>query len=166
MIKNDFEKLNSDDWLKREIEREKRVSAWDFDEGRRVRSEHEEECDARNNAFEHEVRHNRRRPVEVRKIENNPGRKSSGWFVMDMLLLFALVGFHTYLEFRYRVLSFEGTGISFLLFMLLNPAVIIYSIIRRRLLPNWYYLVAFIITIAIEFIWVMAHFVFLRYMLF
>ncbi|MBO7698290.1 MAG: hypothetical protein J6S38_04545 [Erysipelotrichaceae bacterium] len=163
MIKNDFEKLNSDDWLKKEIEREKRVSAWDFDEGRRVRSEHEEDCDVRNNAFEHEVRHSRRMPVEARKIENRPRSQSSVWFVFDIMLLFFLVGFHTYMEARYGLYGFQGTGIPFLLLMLLNPFVIIYSIIRKRLLPNFYYLMVFVVTVAIELFWLAIRY---RYLVF
>ena len=98
MIKSDFEKYNSDDWLKKEIEREKRVSAWDFDEGRKIRNEHADDCDVRNNALEHMERHNRRKSVEAQKIENKP-QGSSIFFVLDVILLFILVGFHRRLAF-------------------------------------------------------------------
>ena len=160
MIKNDFEKLNSDDWLRSEIEREKRVSAWDFDEGHKVRYEHEENCDSRSNAFEHEIRHSMRRPIEASKIENNPSRNSSGWFVIDLFLFIVLVAFHTYLESRYYFTRNSG-AIYFLSFMLLNPAVLIYLVMKKRLMPKLYYIIAFFIALAMELMWLFTN---LRFM--
>lgn len=162
MIKNDFEKLNNDDWLKKEIEREKRISAWDFDEGKKVRNEHELDCDVKANAMEHRFEHERRRPVEPGKIENRPDR-GNGWYVMDILLLFVLVAFHTYLETRYNYSGFMGTAIPFLLLMLLNPIVIIYSIARKKLLPKIYYMFVFIIAVSIELLWLATS---IRYLMF
>lgn len=37
----------SDDWLAKERKEESKVSAWDFDEGRRIKEYHEDHCDAR-----------------------------------------------------------------------------------------------------------------------
>lgn len=160
MIKNDFEKLNSDDWLRKEIEREKRVSAWDFDEGHKVRYEHEENCDVKSNALEHEIRHSMRRPIEVRKIENNPGRNNPTWFVIDLLLFIVLVGFHAYLAARYHFTRNSG-AVFFLSFMLLNPVVLIFLIMKRRLMPNLYYMITFFIALAIELQWILMN---LRFM--
>ena len=52
MIKNDFEKWNQDDWLAKEIARESRISAWDLDEGKNLKREHERDCEARELAGE------------------------------------------------------------------------------------------------------------------
>ncbi|MBQ3295606.1 MAG: hypothetical protein IJH00_03880 [Erysipelotrichaceae bacterium] len=162
MIKNDFEKLNSDDWLKKEIEREKRVSAWDFDEGKRVRNEHAEDCDARNNAFEHEIRHSRRRSVEPGRIENNPGRSNPVWFALDIVLLVGLIVFHAYLGNMFYF-SQPSMAIFFLSFMLFNPAVIIFCVLKKRLMPSIYYLIAFIVAIMLESFWLMINIRFLYY---
>lgn len=162
MIKNDFEKLNSDDWLKKEIEREKRISAWDLDEGKKVRYEHEENCDAKSNAFEHEIRHNLRRPVEAGKIENNPSRNNPFWFILDVFLLIGLIVFHGFLESRFY---FHQTSLSifFLSFMLFNPAVIIYFAIKKRLVPGVYYAIAFFVTVALESFWILMNIRFFYY---
>lgn len=162
MIKNDFEKLNSDDWLKKEIEREKRISAWDLDEGKKIRSEHEQDCDARNNAFEHEMRHSRRIPVDARRIENNPSRSNPVWFILDVALLIGLIFFHAYIE---NMFYFHQTSLSifFLSFMLFNPAVIIYSLIRKKMMPSIYYAIAFITTVTLESFWLMMNIRFLYY---
>ncbi|MBR3251270.1 MAG: hypothetical protein IKF80_06140 [Erysipelotrichaceae bacterium] len=162
MIKNDFEKYNSDDWLKKEIEREKRVSAWDFDEGHKVRYEHEENCDARNNAQEHEIRHSMRMPVEARRIENNPSRNNPTWFVIDLILFIVLTGFHAYLESRFHFTRDSG-AVFFLSFMLLNPVVIIYLIMKKRLMPNLYYIITFLIALAIEIMWLVINLRFVYY---
>ena len=42
-----------DNWLKREIEREKRISAWDLDEPNKVRRSHEQNCPKEKLAVEH-----------------------------------------------------------------------------------------------------------------
>lgn len=57
MIKNDFEKMNQDDWLAKEIARESRISAWDLDEGKNLKLEHERDCEAREVAIEHYENH-------------------------------------------------------------------------------------------------------------
>ena len=162
MIKNDFEKLNSDDWLRKEIEREKRVSAWDFDEGRRVRNEHAENCDARDNALEHEIRHNLRRPVEPYKIINDPSRSRPTWFVIDLFLLVILTVFHAYLDSNYYMGMNIGS-IAFLSLMFLNPAAIIYFVMKRKVLPNWYYLLTFIVAVSIELFWIFVNIRFLYF---
>ena len=162
MIKNDFEKLNSDDWLKREIEREKRVSAWDFDDGRRVRYEHEENCDARNNAFEHEVRHSRRRPVDPDKIENDLMRNNPSWFMITLFLFIILIVFHSYLYNIYPYGAYSG-AITFMAIMLLNPAVIIYFFMKKKAMPSLYYIITFITAIGIELFWIFTNLRFLLY---
>ena len=47
----------SDDWLAKERKYEATVSAWDLDEGKKLRAEHEEDCEAREIKRSHELRH-------------------------------------------------------------------------------------------------------------
>lgn len=47
----------SDDWLAKERAYENSVSAWDFDEGKKVRLEHHNDCDAKEVKANHERRH-------------------------------------------------------------------------------------------------------------
>lgn len=46
-----------DDWLAKERKYESTVSAWDLDEGKKLRAEHEEDCEAREIKRSHELRH-------------------------------------------------------------------------------------------------------------
>ena len=63
-----FEDRNSD-WLAQEIKREKRVSPWDFDEGKKVRNEHEENCEKEEVAEEHRAEHDIINTVIARQSE-------------------------------------------------------------------------------------------------
>ena len=47
----------SDDWLAKQRKEESRVSAWDFDEGIKVRNDHQDNCEARQIKAEHEIKH-------------------------------------------------------------------------------------------------------------
>ena len=47
----------SDDWLAKERKYEATISAWDLDEGKKLRAEHEEDCEAREIKRSHELRH-------------------------------------------------------------------------------------------------------------
>ena len=110
MIKNDTQKLNQDDWLLKEIEREKRVSAWDFDEGKRIREEHEENCDVKEGAQMHEYYHKRRRGPSLKDEEND--QSWGAWLMIDTVALIFLF----ILNFFVPVSSFAG--VSFMFFML------------------------------------------------
>lgn len=86
----DKEMFGSDDWLTREIERENRISAWDLDEGKSLRKEHAENCDARDNARQHERFHQAtQRTVTTRKKENvqRIGNAMKGFFVAEAILM-------------------------------------------------------------------------------
>ena len=47
----------SDDWLAKERRREELVSAWDFDEGYKLKIEHIQDCEARKIKEDHEIKH-------------------------------------------------------------------------------------------------------------
>ena len=120
MIKNDFEKLNQDDWLAKEIARENRISAWDLDEGKTVREEHERDCDARKNADEHHRRH-----LRADALGKRVNGKLSIWYSIDLVALFVLFA-----------VSIILPGASFwpgiFLFLALNPGIFVWLLFLKR----------------------------------
>ena len=120
MIKNDFEKLNQDDWLAKEIARENRISAWDLDEGKSVREEHERDCDARNNADEHHRKH-----LRADAAGKRVAGKLSIWYSIDLVAAFAMFALNIFLP---RA-SFWP---SILLFLALNPGIFVWLLLLKR----------------------------------
>lgn len=47
----------TDDWLAKQKKEESYVSAWDFDEGKRIKQQHQENCEATQIKKEHEQKH-------------------------------------------------------------------------------------------------------------
>ena len=142
MIKKDTDKLNQDDWLLKEIEREKKVSAWDFDEGKRIREEHEEHCDVKEGAEMHEFRHSRRRGPSLKDEEENKSWVT--WLTIDSMVLFFLF----MLNFFVPVSSFAG--VSFMFFAL-TVGMIMFAAAKKA--PSAAYLRAILfVSIFIEII--------------
>lgn len=72
----------SDDWLAKQRKSENRVSAWDFDEGKRIKEVHEENCEAK----EIKERHERIHSGQLR-----PRRKSGGsTFAIIVIVMIAV----------------------------------------------------------------------------
>jgi len=136
MIKNDFEKLNEDDWLAKEIARENRISAWDLDEGKKLRKEHEENCDARDNAEEHRIMHGLRRA--------NEGRTGglSVWFFIDLVFLVALF----FISFALDSSVFP----AIFLFLCLNPGIFVWLFLFKKTPSPGYLKSVFLITLFME----------------
>lgn len=59
-MNKDLEKFEnrSDDWLAKERLYEETVSAWDFDEGKKIKKQHEINCEANEIKEKHEALHN------------------------------------------------------------------------------------------------------------
>ena len=57
----------SDDWLAKERRREELVSAWDFDEGYKLKKEHIQDCEARKIKEDHEIKHEYYNRINKRK---------------------------------------------------------------------------------------------------
>ena len=136
---NDLEK---DNWLQEEIERESRISAWDFDEGKKLRLEHEENCDAR---FEEEYHHSRHSNLnettlnsdlqgeDHRKIDTE---QLSGNTLVSKLFTFCFISVF--------VLMFTGADTyAILAFLGVNPGIFIMLLFtkgkpfRKETLPYW-----------------------------
>ena len=89
----------SDDWLAKEVARERATSVWDFDDGQKLKNEHYDNCEAReikeNHARIHSAYRNEKTNVPNRTQLNNAKKLAllpiviSGLFVFG---IFAQVG--------------------------------------------------------------------------
>ena len=140
MLKNDFEKWNQDDWLAKEIEREKKISAWDLDEGNSVRLEHEEDCERRQVADEHFRMHKAR----IKSAGNPVKGGLSAWFVFDIVLMVVLFIVNAFLP-------RPDFGAPILLFLSINPGIFIWIFLLKRFPSENYCRAVFIIALLIEF---------------
>lgn len=58
-----------DDWLFKEIQRESKISVWDFDEGKSIKRAHEEHCARQINADEHKAIHKVNQvPIDTKRV--------------------------------------------------------------------------------------------------
>ena len=85
----------SDDWLAKQRKEESRVSAWDFDEGIKVRSEHQDNCEARQIKSEHEIRHSMYKRMNKNGVRLSGDNKDVTKFViafgaMSFVLIFGV----------------------------------------------------------------------------
>lgn len=137
MIKNDFEKLNQDDWLAKEIARENRISAWDLDEGKAIRQEHERDCDARKNAEEHHQKH-----LRADASGKIVGRLSA-WFFIDLIAVFVMFFVNIWLP---------GASLlpSIILFLALNPGIFVWLFLLKRYPTAGYLRAVFFIAVLLE----------------
>ena len=140
MIRKDSLQKNGDDWLAKEIARESRISAWDMDEGKDLRREHEENCDARELADQHHYRH-------LRRMDGTPASKADanaiGWFVIDMLTVFLLFVLNIFLP---NTVIIPGI----VLFLMLNPGIFVWLFLLKRFPSQTYLKFAFEIAIILE----------------
>ena len=106
----------SDDWLAKERKREALISAWDFDEGYKVKKEHSENCEARKIKKEHEIKHeyynlmNNKLNVnkQFQEIDSNKALKVfvPVFLVMILIILigsFAAMGYINQNEFSFAI---------------------------------------------------------------
>ena len=82
-----------DDWLYQEIKRESKFSAWDFDEGSKVKRAHEEHCAAENVRKEHAMVH--KAPVNRQTVNQDISSKRFLVIVITMIFVIAVFIFIT-----------------------------------------------------------------------
>ena len=121
---------DNDNWLEKERIRESRVSAWDFDDGKKLRNDHADNCDVELLAKQHRRVHEgtlkNYTNVKKSKSVNNTVQRIK-WLFISCL---ALIGF--FLIAYYEDYSVFGltTYITVLFFGVIS------SIIFKRRLPN------------------------------
>lgn len=76
----------SDDWLAKERKDEDKVSAWDFDEGKKIKKFHEENCEAKEIKETHEKIHQ-----GWTSNKNIPKKDDSGIVIVFILVIVAIV---------------------------------------------------------------------------
>lgn len=129
MKNEELRDFDNSDWLTKERIRESRISAWDLDEGRKVRNEHAQNCDVDDNVRSHRLEHvadDRFTRDSIRQID---GKNSSGtyiWFMLDVALLFVLIFVNGFLG---RMAFFPAVVV---LFLGINPGIFIWLFFLRR----------------------------------
>ena len=148
MIRNNIDLVDKDNWLEKERLRESKVSVWDFDDGRKNREEHAENCDVRDNAEAHYRRHLRREKINYEATGGNekPLGSVSVWFVMDIILLFVLILISAFF-YRISFIHYLALGA---LFLSINPGLFIWLFGFKKFPPKAYWLTVFIIVVIME----------------
>ena len=78
-----------DDWLYQEIKRESKISAWDFDEGSKIKQAHEDHCARERVRREHEEVHVKR--VNSKQINNTVNNKQVA--LIGVVMFFVITAF-------------------------------------------------------------------------
>ena len=140
-----------DDWLKKELEREKRVSFWDLDEGKKLREEHAEDCDMKELADSHHQKHLKYQSEDsLKQVSRGLGSRKRTTsldvtcFIAAFLMIFVLTGLNTYL---FRTAFFLPTII---LFLGINPGIFVWLLLFRRFPAAWYSVMLIIVAVAVE----------------
>ena len=74
----------SDDWLAKQRKRENKISAWDFDEGMKIKEYHKDHCEAKEIKEKHEMIHSGQTKLKSKK------QKNSSPFLTILLILIAI----------------------------------------------------------------------------
>ena len=140
-----------DDWLKKELEREKKVSFWDLDEGKKLREEHADNCDVQELADSHHQKHLRYQSEDsLKQVSRGLGNRNRTTgkdvvcFILAFLMIFVLTGLNTYLFRTAFVLP------TLILFLGINPGLFIWLLLFRRFPAAWYSILLIIIAVAVE----------------
>ena len=141
MVKNVKELNGSDNWLKEELKREERISAWDFDEGKEVRAEHALDCDARKLAGEHHFDHIRGKDMLA---DRNRGSDFT-WMMITIGLIVVSVWVNIALDLN----NFIAPVI---LFLAVNPGIFLWLFIVKKFPSAGYFKLAVFIAILFEIV--------------
>ena len=133
----ELDSFEHDDWLQKERARENRISAWDFDDARKLRQDHEDDCHAEEAAQFHRVRHQQRSSVmndrSLSQMNGSTMSKDIAWFIIDIVAIFLMISLNTV---TMRFWSFYWPVV--ILFLGVNPGVFIWLGIRKRFPPARY----------------------------
>ena len=147
--------IDSDNWLQKERIRESKISAWDFDDGSKLRNEHADNCDVKDVAKEHIRVHEGNMPTTMNRRVNSIGNTNNNfakWLVVDIIAMFG----YAFLFFIEDRLYFDGFSIvnTVWIFYGLLFGFIFYGIFKKRLPSATYLRNLFIMTIILEIIYI------------
>ena len=125
----DLEKFEnrSDDWLAKQKKAESKVSAWDFDEGKRVKNEHEENCEAKEIKETHERRH-----AAYKRMSRQQGNSNTLKVALGVELTIALIIMIGFLVVGIITGLVPGPEIIMGLTPLLIVIIVLLLIVRRK----------------------------------
>ena len=139
--KSHIELVDNNNWLEQERKRESRISAWDFDDAKKLRYQHEEDCDVKDNAQYHANKHSRRKDYSARAIENDNKASAGMWLVLDIILLLFYI-------FMITIADDFSTSLfvvaMLILFLGINPGIFIWLGVKKRMPSANYYRALFI----------------------
>lgn len=149
MKNKELEVFEKDDWLSKERLRESRISAWDFDDARKLRNEHQDGCDVKKGASMHHFEHlqsNFKGQRSLRQIDGSKNGEAEFWFFLDIVLLVFLFIFNSIFS-RY---SFIPAMI--VLFLGINPGIFVWLLLFKRFPPKAYSKALFLIALLLQFL--------------
>ena len=125
----DLETFEHDDWLQKEKLRESRISAWDFDDARKLREEHAEDCDVRETAQRHHAMHLRSEMSNDRALSKMEGKTIGNdvmWFIILFVAMIVMVMLNAFVfESRFMLPTV-------ILFLAINPGIFIWIFLFKR----------------------------------
>ena len=145
-----FEK---DDWLSKERQRESRISAWDFDDAKKLRNEHKDDCDVEAGARFHRLEHSidaNSNSNSIRQIDGDNRSRDILWFCLDIILLFVLS--------FVNILVDDFNIALIVLFLGINPGIFIWLFIFKRFPPERYSKLLFILAIILQIGGILIHY--------
>lgn len=163
MAEEKIKEIGRDDWLAKELEREKRVSFWDLDEGKKVRAAHEENCEAREVAEKHHERHQAAddrygRIGAVPAIDKKPKAKTptspqdTKWLVIDFFFLIGLIIFNNVL-----LRGYVSVAPILILFLGINPGIFFWLAATKKIPPAWYSILILMAALGVEIYQIIYH---------
>lgn len=134
MFKNKEDFAVNDNWLEEQRELESRISAWDFDDAKKL-------------AQEHSFRHSKREAINYKATGVNEDRKGLGiFFALNAILFSVLIILVAFSDVSYFYAALTVLMIG------LFPGMIIYSVYTRKFPPNTYWIILFILTLILTIV--------------
>lgn len=138
--------VEKDNWLEKQRELERKVSVWDFDDAKKLRSEHEEDCEADQLARLHELRHQKRVKVDYKATGSEYNKQVGPWFIMFVGIYIFMVMISPFMLSETHMLAISILGIGLFFGLLIGVGI------RKQLPPESYWKSIIIISVTIEII--------------
>ena len=131
-MNKDLEKFENrtDDWLAKERKEESRVSAWDFDEGRRIKEFHENNCEAKEIKERHEKIHSAINQNRMQFQSGKAMQKRKNGVSPFIAILFIIIGFNVFSSIIAGEDNFFISPLVFIIFVCIFLSIL--SVKRRK----------------------------------
>lgn len=139
MLKNVKELNGTDNWLEEELKRENKVSAWDFDEGSKLKAEHALDCDRREEAVAHHIDHVTGRD----KLAGINKGNDFLWMIIDIIAIAIIF----YLN---AVIGLGNYAAPVVLFLSINPGIFLWLFLLKKFPTAGYFKIVLFIAVILE----------------